>query len=117
MVSASEPCALTAKASGDRQKIAKGASGSSPRLELDINFIDTADSYGPHVNEELIAEAVVSLPAGLVIAPGRLEPSRQISGPSDASPSTFEAFDGSLRTAPGPHRRLSTGMCRTRHLV
>src|ERR1700680_3090504 len=27
-------------------------------VELDVNFIDTADSYGPHVNEELIAEAL-----------------------------------------------------------
>ena len=37
-------------------------------LELGINFIDTADSYGPHVNEELIAEALFPYPAGLVIA-------------------------------------------------
>jgi aryl-alcohol dehydrogenase-like predicted oxidoreductase len=37
-------------------------------VELGINFIDTADSYGPHVNEELIAEALFPFPAGLVIA-------------------------------------------------
>jgi pyridoxine 4-dehydrogenase len=37
-------------------------------LELDINFIDTADSYGPDVSEELIAEALHPYPAGLVIA-------------------------------------------------
>jgi pyridoxine 4-dehydrogenase len=37
-------------------------------LELDVNLIDTADSYGPHVNEELIAEALHPYPAGLVIA-------------------------------------------------
>jgi len=37
-------------------------------VELDINFIDTADSYGPHANEELIAEALFPYPAGLVIA-------------------------------------------------
>src|SRR6202035_4520765 len=37
-------------------------------VELDINFIDTADSYGPHVSEELIAEALHPYPAGLVIA-------------------------------------------------
>src|SRR5689334_3038157 len=36
--------------------------------ELDVNFIDTADSYGPHVSEELIAEALFPYPAGLVIA-------------------------------------------------
>jgi pyridoxine 4-dehydrogenase len=37
-------------------------------VQLDINFIDTADSYGPHVSEELIAEALFPYPAGLVIA-------------------------------------------------
>jgi pyridoxine 4-dehydrogenase len=37
-------------------------------VELDINFIDTADSYGPHVSEELVAEALFPYPAGLVIA-------------------------------------------------
>src|SRR5580704_8699040 len=37
-------------------------------VELGINFIDTADSYGPHVSERLIAEALYPYPAGLVIA-------------------------------------------------
>lgn len=37
-------------------------------IELDVNFIDTADSYGPYVNEELIAEALRPYPRGLVIA-------------------------------------------------
>lgn len=37
-------------------------------VELDVNFIDTADSYGPYVNEELIAEALYPYPEGLVIA-------------------------------------------------
>jgi pyridoxine 4-dehydrogenase len=37
-------------------------------VELDVNFIDTADSYGPNVSEELIAEALFPYPAGLVIA-------------------------------------------------
>jgi pyridoxine 4-dehydrogenase len=37
-------------------------------VELDVNFIDTADSYGPNVNEELIAEALFPYPSGLVIA-------------------------------------------------
>jgi len=37
-------------------------------VELDVNFIDTADSYGPYVNEELIAEALFPYPKGLVIA-------------------------------------------------
>src|SRR6201996_9492848 len=37
-------------------------------IELGVNFIDTADSYGPNVSEELIAEALHPYPAGLVIA-------------------------------------------------
>jgi pyridoxine 4-dehydrogenase len=37
-------------------------------VELGINFIDTADAYGPHVSEELIAEALHPYPADLVIA-------------------------------------------------
>src|SRR5690242_12495925 len=37
-------------------------------VELGVNFIDTADSYGPHVNEELIAEALFPYPKNLVIA-------------------------------------------------
>jgi aryl-alcohol dehydrogenase-like predicted oxidoreductase len=37
-------------------------------VELGINFIDTADSYGPRVSEEIIAEALYPYPAGLVIA-------------------------------------------------
>jgi len=37
-------------------------------VELGVNFMDTADSYGPHVSEELIAEALSPYPAGLVIA-------------------------------------------------
>jgi aryl-alcohol dehydrogenase-like predicted oxidoreductase len=37
-------------------------------VELDVNFIDTADSYGPFVSEQLIAEALFPYPKGLVIA-------------------------------------------------
>ena len=67
--------------------------------ELDINFIDTADSYGPHVSEELISEALFPYPAGLVIATkgGWNRP-----GPNqwthDATPSHLrKAVEGSLR--------------------
>lgn len=35
---------------------------------LGVNFIDTADSYGPYVSEELIAEALYPYPQGMVIA-------------------------------------------------
>jgi pyridoxine 4-dehydrogenase len=68
-------------------------------VELDINFIDTADSYGPHVSEELIAEALFPYPAGLVIATkgGWNRP-----GPNqwthDASPAHIrKAVEGSLK--------------------
>jgi pyridoxine 4-dehydrogenase len=37
-------------------------------MEFAVNFIDTADSYGPNVSEELIAEALFPYPKGLVIA-------------------------------------------------
>jgi aryl-alcohol dehydrogenase-like predicted oxidoreductase len=37
-------------------------------VALNVNLVDTADSYGPHVDEELIAQALHPYPAGLVIA-------------------------------------------------
>ena len=68
-------------------------------VELGVNFIDTADSYGPHVSEELIAEALFPYPKDLVIATkgGWNRP-----GPNqwthDATPSQLrEAVEGSLK--------------------
>lgn len=48
-------------------------------IELGVNFIDTADSYGPEVSERLIAEALHPYPTGLVIATkgGVVRPSRE----------------------------------------
>jgi pyridoxine 4-dehydrogenase len=40
-------------------------------VALDVNFIDTADSYGPEVSERLIAEALYPYPEALVIATKR----------------------------------------------
>ena len=37
-------------------------------VEIGVNFIDTADSYGPEVSERIIAEALHPYPGGLVIA-------------------------------------------------
>lgn len=37
-------------------------------IELGVNFIDTADAYGPETNEELIAQALHPYPGGVVIA-------------------------------------------------
>jgi len=68
-------------------------------VELGVNFIDTADSYGPNVSEELIAEALAPYPKDLVIATkgGWNRP-----GPNqwthDASPAHLrEAVEGSLK--------------------
>jgi aryl-alcohol dehydrogenase-like predicted oxidoreductase len=68
-------------------------------VELDVNFIDTADSYGPEVSERLIHEALWPYPAGLVIAtkggllrdgPDRWRP--------DGRPSHLrQALEGSLK--------------------
>jgi pyridoxine 4-dehydrogenase len=68
-------------------------------VELGVNFIDTADSYGPDVSEELIAEALHPYPEDLVIGtkgglvrpgPGRWDP--------DGRPEYLrEACEGSLR--------------------
>jgi pyridoxine 4-dehydrogenase len=68
-------------------------------IELGVNFIDTADSYGPHVSEELIAQALAPYPEDLVIATkgGWNRP-----GPNqwthDASPAHLrKAVEGSLK--------------------
>lgn len=68
-------------------------------VELDVNFIDTADSYGPNVSEELIAEALSPYPPGLVIATkgGWVRPAQGYWS-HNASPSHLrEALEGSLR--------------------
>ena len=68
-------------------------------VELGVNFIDTADSYGPDVSEDLIAEALAPYPKGVVVATkgGWRRP-----GPGqwthDASPQHLqEAVEGSLK--------------------
>jgi pyridoxine 4-dehydrogenase len=68
-------------------------------LELDVNLIDTADSYGPAVSEELIAEALYPYPAGLVIATkGGWERPGPNQWTHNASPKHLaQALDGSLK--------------------
>jgi pyridoxine 4-dehydrogenase len=68
-------------------------------LELDVNLIDTADSYGPYVSEELIAEALYPYPAGLVIATkGGWERPGPGQWTHNASPKHLaEAVEGSLK--------------------
>src|ERR1700678_1047243 len=68
-------------------------------IELGVNLIDTADSYGPNVSEELIAEALYPYPAGLVITTkGGCERSGPAQWLHNASPQHLtEAVEGSLR--------------------
>lgn len=68
-------------------------------VELGVNLIDTADSYGPYVSEELIAEALHPYPEGLVIATKggweRVGPAQWI---HNASPKHLTAaVEGSLK--------------------
>jgi pyridoxine 4-dehydrogenase len=68
-------------------------------VELGVQFIDTADSYGPNISEELIAEALYPYPSGLVIA---TKAGWERSGPGqwlhNASPSHLTAaLEGSLK--------------------
>jgi pyridoxine 4-dehydrogenase len=68
-------------------------------VELGVNLIDTADSYGPYVSEELIAEALHPYPDDLVIATkGGLERTGPGEWPRNGRPEHLrEACEGSLR--------------------
>ena len=84
---------------GDPPDREKAKAAVQRAVELDVNFIDTADSYGPEVSELLIAETLYPYPEDLVIAtkgglvrpgPGRWEP--------DGRPEHLrQACEGSLR--------------------
>jgi aryl-alcohol dehydrogenase-like predicted oxidoreductase len=68
-------------------------------IELGVNFIDTADSYGPNVSEELIGETLHPYPDDLVIATkGGLERTGPGRWPVNGRPEhLIEACEGSLR--------------------
>jgi pyridoxine 4-dehydrogenase len=68
-------------------------------VELGINFIDTADSYGPSVSEEIIAEALYPYPNGLVIATkaGLERPGPDQWTPNGKPAHLRKACEGSLR--------------------
>ena len=67
--------------------------------ELGCNFFDTADSYGPHVDEELIAEALHPYPKDLVIATkgGLVRPSAPRWDENGRPEHLRQAIDGSLK--------------------
>jgi pyridoxine 4-dehydrogenase len=68
-------------------------------VELGVNFIDTADSYGPHISEELIAEALYPYPDDLVIGTkGGLLRTGPDEWPINAHPDHLKkALEGSLK--------------------
>jgi pyridoxine 4-dehydrogenase len=68
-------------------------------VELGVNFIDTADSYGPNVSEILIAETLYPYPDDLVIANrGGLTRTGPGQWPADGRPEHLrEALEGSLQ--------------------
>jgi len=68
-------------------------------VELGVTFIDTADSYGPYVSEELIAEALYPYASNLVIGTkGGLLRTGPDQWPVDSSPAHLkEALEGSLK--------------------
>jgi pyridoxine 4-dehydrogenase len=68
-------------------------------VELGVNLIDTADSYGPHVSETLIAEALYPYPDDLVVATkGGLERTGPWQWPTNGRPEHLkEACESSLR--------------------
>jgi aryl-alcohol dehydrogenase-like predicted oxidoreductase len=68
-------------------------------IDLGVNFVDTAESYGPHVSETLIAETLYPYPAGLVIATkGGLNRPAPDRWERDARPERLRAAcEGSLR--------------------
>jgi len=68
-------------------------------IELGVNLIDTAEAYGPHVSEELIAEALHPYPKGLVIATkGGLERTGPNQWPVNGRPERLrKGVEGSLK--------------------
>jgi pyridoxine 4-dehydrogenase len=68
-------------------------------VELGVNFIDTADSYGPEVSETLIAETLYPYPDDLVIATtgGLVRPGPHRWGPNGRPEHLRQACEGSLR--------------------
>jgi aryl-alcohol dehydrogenase-like predicted oxidoreductase len=68
-------------------------------IELGVNFFDTADSYGPEVDETLIAEALHPYPPGFVIGTkgGLVRPNRHAWDPDGRPEHLRRALEGSLK--------------------
>ena len=93
-------------------------------IDLGVNFIDTADSYGPEVSERLIAEALSPYPDDLVIAtkggltrpgPDRWAPTaapNTSATPARAASGACASTRRALPTAPAGSRRADRGVHR-----
>src|SRR4030081_997601 len=91
---------LTGQGIGGEPRAPEGARRVLRRaVELDVNFIDTADSYGPEVSERLIREALWPYPAGLVIATkgGLLRDGPDLWRPDGRPGHLRQALEGSLK--------------------
>jgi len=68
-------------------------------VDLGVNFMDTADSYGPEVSERIIAEALYPYPAGLVVGTkgGLVRPGPRRWDPDGRPEHLRRALDGSLK--------------------
>ena len=93
------PCGSPEKVSGEPADRAAALATLRRAVELGVNFIDTADPYGPHVSEEIIAEALAPDPQGVVIATkGGWERVGPAKWTHNASPNHLEsAVEGSLK--------------------
>ena len=90
---------ITGPGIGGHRRITMRDCGAEPRCRAGVNLIDTADSYGPEVSEELIAEALHPYPEDLLIATkGGLTRTGPGRWPPDGRPEHLrEACEGSLR--------------------
>jgi pyridoxine 4-dehydrogenase len=92
-------------------------------VELGVNFIDTADSYGPNVSEELIAEALHPYQPGLLIATkGGLLRTGPNQWPLDGSPKHLEStptcrWRTPLNSCKKPSRMASSSISASRKLM
>ena len=84
---------------GDPEDPAEARAVLRRAVELGVNFIDTADAYGPFVSENLIAEVLHPYPKGLLIATkgGLVRPSRERWDRDGRPEHLREACDASLK--------------------
>ena len=84
---------------GDPADVGQAKAALRRAVDLGVNFIDTADSYGPGVSETLIGETLYPYPDDLVIATkgGQLRPGPRQWEPDGRPEHLREALEGSLR--------------------